>query len=76
MRNPEPTKPIAPISPLARLVSIEQAAAVIGFTPRGVWDLVRQGRIKSVSVGRLRKIPVAELDRICNEGVPRQGAAS
>lgn len=44
-------------------VSIEQAARLLSYSKRTIYDLLQRGELKSVGTGRLRRIAVAELKR-------------
>ncbi len=44
-------------------VSIEQAARLLCYSKRTIYDLLQRGELKSVGTGRLRRIAVAELKR-------------
>ena len=44
------------------LLSVEEAAELIGICRSNMFKLIRQGDIESVKVGRLRKITPAALD--------------
>lgn len=41
----------------------EEAAEVLGISRSTVYELIREGRLDSMQVGRSRRIPVAALDR-------------
>jgi excisionase family DNA binding protein len=44
------------------LLTVEKAAARIGISRTGVYDLLREGTLGSVKVGRRRRVPTAEVD--------------
>jgi excisionase family DNA binding protein len=46
---------------LPLLVTVRQAAPIVGIGRDSLYALVRQGRIRSVQLGRKRLIPRAEL---------------
>lgn len=48
----------------------EELARALNVKPVTVYAFCRQGRIESVKVGRLVRIPPAEFDRVLKEGVP------
>jgi excisionase family DNA binding protein len=54
----------------APALSPEQAAAALGISRTTVWLHLRAGTLESVSIGRLRRIPRAEVDRAMREGLP------
>jgi excisionase family DNA binding protein len=45
-----------------RLLSVPEAAEVLGLTPKGFWAMVGRRDIESVKVGRLRKISQEALE--------------
>jgi excisionase family DNA binding protein len=51
-----------------RLFRIREAAPQIAFTEKGLRNLISQGLVDVVKIGRSVRIPAEELDRICNEG--------
>ena len=55
--------------------SVPEFAEAIGVSAGLVWRMVRKRRIRSFKIGRLRRIPASELERLAegsNEGVPRR----
>jgi excisionase family DNA binding protein len=59
------------IDDLDRLLSIEQAAEVLGVS---VWTLrkwISDGKIRSAKLGSRRLIPVSELRRFINDAMTR-----
>ena len=44
------------------LISVEQAADMLGIGRTLAWDLVNKGKIKSVKIGARRLVPVSALD--------------
>jgi excisionase family DNA binding protein len=44
------TKPI--------LVTVDELAAMLSIGRTAAWELVRKGKIKSVKIGRTRRVPV------------------
>jgi len=45
-----------------RVFSVIEAAAVLGISRSKVYEFVAAGEIRSIRIGRLRKIPVAAID--------------
>lgn len=45
-----------------RLLTVEEAAEALGMGRSAVFDQLRRGRLKSVKVGRARRIPVDYID--------------
>lgn len=54
--------PYEPIAPLT--LTIEQAAQLLGVSPSTVRNRVTDGTIRAVKLGRLIRIPRAELERL------------
>lgn len=54
----------------------EELAHQLGVAVATVHLYCRQGRIRSVRVGKLIRIPPAEFQRVVREGVPPQSAVS
>ena len=54
------------------LLSVEQSARYLGVGRTQVFVLLREGRLRSVKVGRRRLIPRSELDRYITEEVERE----
>ncbi|MDA0922041.1 MAG: helix-turn-helix domain-containing protein [Planctomycetota bacterium] len=44
-------------------VTYREAGDALGVCERVVWQLVKDGRLKAVRIGRSVRIPVAELER-------------
>lgn len=51
------------------LIPVRDAAALLGISPRTLSAWCAAGRVKAVKVGRLWRIPRAEVDRACRDGV-------
>lgn len=49
-------------TPQRLLLTVEEAADLIGICRSNMFKLIRQGEVKSVKVGRLRRITPAALD--------------
>lgn len=45
-----------------RLLTVEEAADMLGMGRTAIFDQMRQGRLKSVKVGRARRIPTDCID--------------
>lgn len=58
-----------------RLLSAPEAADLLGMTTAGVRDLIRTGRITSVKIGRLRRIPSSAVKALM-EGASHSGLAA
>jgi excisionase family DNA binding protein len=52
------------------LFSIPDFARELNISKRMVWRMIASGDLRSVHVGRLRRIPATELDRIAISGAP------
>lgn len=44
------------------MLSIPEAAEILGLTPKGMWGMVGRREIESVKVGRLRKISLTAIE--------------
>lgn len=51
-------------------VGYRGAAEAIDVCERSVWQLVKDGKLKAVRIGRSVRIPVSELERFLAEGNP------
>jgi excisionase family DNA binding protein len=47
-----------------RLLSVEEAADRLNCSRAQAYELVRRGRLRSVKLGRLRRVPVAAIDEL------------
>jgi excisionase family DNA binding protein len=60
--------------PGARLLTVEETATRIGISRTGVYDLLREGALGSVKIGRRRRIPDTEVDHyikaLCGSDAP------
>jgi excisionase family DNA binding protein len=54
---------------MERLVTMKRAAARLQVSERFLRRLARSGHLKVVRIGRAVRIPAAELERLCREGV-------
>jgi len=52
-----------------RLWSIDDTAHTLGISSRHLRDLVSQGKVRAVRLGRRVLVPRDELDRVAKEGV-------
>lgn len=71
MRNtqpqPEPARMVPPVS-----YRVEEAARALGIGRTFVFQLIKEGRLKAVKIGRRTLIPVAE----CEAFLSRLGSAA
>ncbi len=51
------------------LLTIDQAAVALAVSPRTLENLIADGRISSLKVGRLRRVPRAALDRFIENSI-------
>ncbi len=58
------------------LLSPDQAAEALGCGRTQVYSLISDGRLRSVKIGRLRRIPVSELHRYVDGLMTGTGQAS
>ena len=56
-----------------KLLTVSEAADMLGLGRSKAYQLVMQGELRSIQIGRARRVPVAALDefiqRMTNEGV-------
>ena len=57
MNEPPVGQPLVPL-----LLSVEQAAEMLGIARTSMFKLIGTGEVESVQVGRLRRIPMACLE--------------
>lgn len=58
------TAPNLRVLPIDRLqVSVDEAAHLLGYSKRTVYEMMERGELRSVGRGRLRRIPIDELKR-------------
>lgn len=56
-----------------QLLSVPEAAVLLGMRPKGVWSLVYSGRLGSVRVFGSRKIELATIERVIEDGRTESG---
>jgi excisionase family DNA binding protein len=54
---------------LEPLLTVPQVAETLAVSPRTVWSLLQKDEIRSVSVGRSRRIPASELERYISQAL-------
>jgi len=52
----------------SQLLSVKEAAALVGVSQATMWRWIRQGHIPTVKIGGLRRIRRADFDRLIKEG--------
>jgi excisionase family DNA binding protein len=50
-----------------KLLNVNEAAALLGLGRSLVYSLVMQGKIKSIKIGRSRRIPITALDEFIKQ---------
>jgi excisionase family DNA binding protein len=51
----------------------DELAALLRVTPQAIYNWIREGLITSVKIGRVRRIPATEVERLIREGTqPRR----
>lgn len=55
------------MTPAPLLLRVTEAAEVLGLGRRKMYELLDAGEIKSVYIGRARRIPAGELERYVDE---------
>lgn len=59
------------------LLSVPEAAEMLGLTPKGMWTMVGRRDIDTVKVGRLRKIPLSAVEAyIAERTIPARSRGS
>lgn len=53
-------------------LTVKEAATALRVTPVTVHRLIGEGLLSSVKIGRARRIPAAELQRLATEGAERR----
>jgi excisionase family DNA binding protein len=69
---------VTPVStPLAdlRLETIPEVAERLRCSPSHVKDLIRNGQLESIKLGRARRVPADAVDRLISDLRTQQGAA-
>lgn len=61
---------IKPAQSYGQLMTVEAFAKAVHLHPESVRRALRSGRLESVKVGRLWRIPSSALSRVCNAGLP------
>ena len=56
------------------LLRPEEGAEAIGVSRARMYELIAEGRIKSIKIGRSRRIPIAELSRWIENELAEQSA--
>lgn len=57
------------------LVTAEEAGRMLRIGRTSIYELLRRGLIRSIAIGRNRRIPVSEVRRIASEGIAAEEAA-
>jgi len=60
-------------TPPSPFLTVPEAARYLKVSEPTVWRWIRQGRLPSTKVGRLRRIPLAAIERLVNHGTPQSG---
>ena len=68
--NIQSQSPVVVVAPVeVKLLDTKQAAQVLGVSWRTVQNLIASGQLQSITVGRLRRIPVDALEAFARDGV-------
>jgi excisionase family DNA binding protein len=54
--------------PAARLLKVPEAAAMLALSQKTVWQWIGERRIGVIRLGRAVRVPMAEIDRLMEEG--------
>lgn len=49
-------------------LTVSQFALRLGLSRQGVHNLISQGKLKAITVGTVKRIPIAEFERVQREG--------
>lgn len=66
--------PVVPEFTGRLLVRPEEGAEILGLTRTRIYALIASGRLRSVKVGRSRRIPMEDIERFVAEEVEAQCA--
>lgn len=56
------------MTPISRLLTADDVAAALGFTPAKVRHLIRRGHLPTVAIGRRVYVPEADLANLTRPG--------
>ncbi|MFJ8912355.1 helix-turn-helix domain-containing protein [Amycolatopsis sp. NPDC102389] len=70
-RMPDPPTPIRPL-PQRTLLTVEEASEYLGIGRTTAFKLIDSGELQSVTIGRLRRIPVSAADEYAASLIERQ----
>jgi len=51
-----------------KLLSLKEAGDVLGVHPQTVRNLINRGKLKSIKIANLRRVPREEIERLLREG--------
>ncbi|OLF04713.1 hypothetical protein BLA60_39520 [Actinophytocola xinjiangensis] len=60
---PQPREP----TPASVMLTVEEAAERLRIGRTTAWNLVKSGELRSVSIGRLRRVPAAEVQSYADQ---------
>ncbi|MDY0060039.1 MAG: helix-turn-helix domain-containing protein [Myxococcota bacterium] len=58
-----------------RLLTVAEVAELLAVDPESVRKWIRDGRLPSVRISRLRRVPRSAVDRVARQGLPHPAAA-
>lgn len=59
------------------LVSVPEAAQMLGLTAKGLWGMIGRRDIESVKIGRLRRVPLSVIEAyIAEHTIPARQQAN
>ena len=59
------------------LLSVPQAAEMLGLKPKGLWTMIGRRDIETVKVGRLRRVPLSVIEAyIAEHTIPARQKAN
>jgi excisionase family DNA binding protein len=62
--------------PIRLLLDSHHAAQALQVSPRTLWQLAKDGKIRAVKIGRSVRFSVAELERFIGEAQRQNGGAA
>jgi excisionase family DNA binding protein len=56
------------------LLTVKEAAEILRVSETTIWRMFKDGRLKSISLGGLRRVPREELNRMLKYGIDTHSA--
>lgn len=58
---------------MKQLVTVEELARILSIGRTAAWELVRKRKIKSVKIGRTRRVPLASIQEYIEQLMDEEG---